>query len=225
VADTGWEKAAEKDAAMTENLIPTIDYYVWLLSDWAYLGGARFVQMAARHGVRVNHIPMRMQDVFADSGGIVLANRAWQRQAYRIEELKRWRARLGVPLNIEPRYFPADVDLASCMVIAAQRRGLPVGDFVNAVMRAIWAQDQNPADPAVLVAIARRCEIDGDGLIETARTAAVQAEYRDNTARALAAGVFGSPFYSFEGQIFWGQDRLDMLEEAIIRSRSGDLGR
>ena len=210
---------------MTMDLVPTIDYYVWLLSDWAYLGGVRFVQMTARHDVRINHIPMRMQDVFTGSGGIVLANRAWQRQAYRIEELKRWRARLGMPLNIEPRYFPADVDLASCMVIAGQRRSLPVGDFVNAVMRAIWAEDQNPADPAVLVAIAERCGIDGNRLIEAARAEPVQAEYRDNTARALAAGVFGSPFYLFEGHRFWGQDRLDMLEAAIIRSRSGDFGR
>src|SRR5579863_148068 len=94
---------------------PSIDYFVWLLSDWAYLGGVRFLQMAARHGLRVNHIPMRMQDVFAGSGGIVLADRAWQRRAYRIAELKRWRARLGIPLNIEPRYFQADIDLASMM--------------------------------------------------------------------------------------------------------------
>jgi 2-hydroxychromene-2-carboxylate isomerase len=204
---------------------PTIDYFVWLLSDWAYLGGARFLQMAARHGVRVNHIPMRMQEVFAGSGGIVLQNRSWQRQAYRIEELKRWRARLGIPLNIEPRYFPADIDLASSMVIAGERRGLWVGDFVNAVMRAIWAEDRDPADPAVLAAIARDCGLDGEALLAAARTPAVEAEYRGNTARALAAGVFGSPFYRFDGQLFWGQDRLDMLKEAIIRSRPGRLGR
>jgi 2-hydroxychromene-2-carboxylate isomerase len=139
---------------MIEQRSRTIDYYVWLLSDWAYLGGVRFMRIAHRHGIRVNHIPMRMQDVFAGSGGIALANRSWQRQAYRIEELKRWRARLGMSLNIEPRYFPADIDLASCMVIAGQRCNMPVGDFVNAVMRAIWAEDQNPADPAVLTAIA-----------------------------------------------------------------------
>jgi 2-hydroxychromene-2-carboxylate isomerase len=111
-----------EDRAMMEHSGPTIDYYVWLLSDWAYLGGVRFTQMAARHGIRVNHIPIRMQDVFAGSGGIVLADRSWQRQAYRIEKLRRWRARLGVPLNIEPRYFPADVDLASCMAIAGQHK-------------------------------------------------------------------------------------------------------
>jgi 2-hydroxychromene-2-carboxylate isomerase len=53
----------------------------------------------------------------------------------------------------------------------------------------------------------------------------VREEYRGNTARALAAGVFGSPFYVFAGELFWGQDRLDMLEEAIVRSAAGDLGR
>jgi 2-hydroxychromene-2-carboxylate isomerase len=210
---------------MIERRVSTIDYYVWLLSDWAYLGGVRFVQLAARHGLKINHIPMRMQDVYAGSGGIVLANRSWQRQAYRITELKRWRSRLGIPVNIEPKFYPADVDLASCVVIAAQQRGLPVADFVNAVMRAVWAEDRNVADPAMLVAIAERCGLEGRALLDAADAQAVRAEYRGNTERALAAGVFGSPFYAFAGELFWGQDRLDMLEEAIVRSAAGNLGR
>jgi len=205
--------------------MPTIDYYVWLLSDWAYLGGVRFVQMAARHGVEINHIPMRMQDVYAGSGGILLANRSWQRQAYRITELKRWRTRLGIPVNIEPKFYPTDVDLASCMVIAGQRRSLPVAGFVNAVMRAIWAEDRDASDPAVLVALARQCGLDGPALLDAAGGESVREEYRHNTARALAAGVFGSPFYVFKGELFWGQDRLEMLEEAIVRSAAANLGR
>jgi 2-hydroxychromene-2-carboxylate isomerase len=210
---------------MMERQMPTIDYYVWLLSDWAYLGGVRFVQLAARHGVKINHIPMRMQDVYAGSGGILLANRSWQRQAYRITELKRWRSKRGIPLNIEPKFFPCDVDLASCAVIAGQRQGLAVADLVNAVMRAIWAEDQDVSDPAVLVSLAGRCGLDGPALVEAAGTPAVREEYSGNTARALAAGVFGSPFYLFAGELFWGQDRLDMLEEAIVRSAAGNLGR
>jgi 2-hydroxychromene-2-carboxylate isomerase len=210
---------------MIEQQGPAIDYYVWLLSDWAYLGGIRFVQLAKRHGLKINHIPMRMQDVYAGSGGILLGNRSWQRQAYRITELKRWRSRLGIPVNIEPKFFPCDIDLASCMVIASQRLGLPITDFVNAVMRAIWAEDQNVADPGVLIAIADRCGLEGRELVDAADTEAVRNEYRGNTARALAAGVFGSPFYVFAGELFWGQDRLDMLEEVIVRSATGHLGR
>jgi 2-hydroxychromene-2-carboxylate isomerase len=208
-----------------ENRKRTVDYFVWLASDWAYLGGVRFVQMAARHGLTINHIPMRMQDVYAGSGGILLADRSRQRQAYRITELKRWRARLAIPVNIEPKFFPADVDLASCAVIAAQRRGLPVADFVNAVMRAIWAEDKDVSDPAVLVTLADACRLDGAALLKAADNEGVREEYRGNTARALDAGVFGSPFYLFAGELFWGQDRLDMLEEAIVRSAAGDLGR
>src|SRR5271156_4724316 len=210
---------------MIEQQVSTIDYYVWLLSDWAYLGGTRFVQLAARHGLNINHVPMRMQDVYAGSGGILLANRSWQRQAYRITELKRWRSRLGIPVNIEPKFFPCDVDLASCVVIAGQRRGLPITDFVNAVMRATWAEDQNVADPGVLIAIADRCGLEGRELLDAADTEAVRSEDRGNTGRALAAGVFGSPFYAFADELFWGQDRLEMLEEAIVRSATGNLVR
>ena len=85
---------------MMEEHTATIDYYVWLMSDWAYLGGVRFVQLAARHGVKINHIPMRMQDVYAGSGGILLANRSWQRQAYRITALTK-------SATGKPRCWPA----------------------------------------------------------------------------------------------------------------------
>jgi 2-hydroxychromene-2-carboxylate isomerase len=210
---------------MTPPLPRSTDYYFSLESDWAYLGGERFVQMAARHRVSIHHIPMRLDDLYAGSGGILLAQRSWQRQAYRITELKRWRAKLGIPVNIEPKYFPADVDLASCMVIAGQQRGMPVAGFVNAVMRALWAEDQDVSNPAVLTSIAERCGLPGPDLLEAAHGGVARDEYRENTARALAAGVFGSPFYAFEGELFWGQDRLEMLEEAIIRSAGTDLGR
>jgi 2-hydroxychromene-2-carboxylate isomerase len=210
---------------MNEASPNTIHYYVWLLSDWAYLGGMRFIQMAARHNMRVNHIPMRMPDVYAASGGILLGQRSWQRQAYRIEELKRWRAKLAIPVNIEPKFFPADIDLASCVVIAAQGLGLPVADLVNAIMRAVWAEDRNVADPATIADIVTVQGLDAASLLAAAATEPVRAEYRANTGRALAAGVFGSPFYSFNGQVFWGQDRLDMLEEAIVLSRTLGLGR
>ena len=203
----------------------TIDYYVWLSSDWAYLGGVRFTQIAARHGLKIHHIPMRMQDVYAGSGGLLLAERSWQRQSYRIRELKRWSTRLGIKVNIEPRYFPADIDLASCMVIAAQRRGFEVAGLVNAIMAAIWTEDRDPADPEVLKALARKFQYDGADLLEAAATQDIRAEYHDNTQRALAAGVFGSPFYAYAGELFWGQDRLDMLEEHIVRTRGGELGR
>lgn len=209
---------------MLDQDAPFIDYYVWLMSDWAYLGQVRLSQIAARHGIHVNYIPMRMQDVYAASGGIVLEKRSWQRRDYRIEELNRWSERLGMIVNIEPSYFPVDVDLASCMVIAAQNQGLNVDSLANAMMRAIWVEDENFADRDTLLRTADRAGYDGLTLLEGAADAA-RLEYVSNTSRALEAGVFGSPFYVFKGERFWGQDRLDMLEERLIRTKGAPLGR
>ncbi|MGY3413693.1 2-hydroxychromene-2-carboxylate isomerase [Bradyrhizobium sp. GM5.1] len=115
---------------------------------------------------------MRMQDVYAASGGIVLEKRSWQRRDYRIEELKRWSERLGMIVNIEPSYFPVDVDLASCMVIAAQNQGLNVDTLANAMMRAIWVEDENLADRDTLLRTADRAGYDGLTLLEGAAGAA-----------------------------------------------------
>jgi 2-hydroxychromene-2-carboxylate isomerase len=210
---------------MLEQVIPSIDYYVWLMSDWAYLGQIRFSQMAARHGIAVNYIPMRMQDVYAASGGVALEMRSWHRRSYRIEELKRWSERLGMTVNIEPAYFPVDVDVASCMVIAAQKCRLKVDNLVNAMMRAIWVEDENLADSDTLLRTANSAGYDATALLEAAAALEVRQEYASNTTRALKAGVFGSPFYLFKNERFWGQDRLDMLEEKLVRATGGNPGR
>jgi 2-hydroxychromene-2-carboxylate isomerase len=203
----------------------SIDYFVWLMSDWAYFGGVRLEQLAIRHDLAIRYIPMRMQDVYAASGGILLHQRSWQRQAYRVEELRRWSVKLAMPINIEPKFFPADVDAASCMVIAAQRKNLAVGPFVNVLLRALWVEDQDLSDREGLVRLAERCGLDGTYLLAAADDDDTKEEYRSNTERALTAGVFGSPFYVLGNETFWGQDRLDMLEDAVVRLKGADLGR
>ncbi len=207
---------------------PQIDYYFWLLSDWAYLGGVRLEQMAARHRVPIKHVPLRLPDVYSRTGGLLLVQRSWQRQAYRVEELKRWRERLAMPCNIEPRYFSADIDLASCAVIAAQQRGLAVGALVNAMLKAVWADDLDVSDAAVVATILSGHGLDAASLLDAAGSERVRAAYAENTDCAVENGVFGSPFYLFDGQVFWGQDRLEMLEEAVVQRLRRDglaLGR
>ena len=80
-----------------------IDYFTTPLSPWTYLGHDRFVAIAARHGASVRVLPMDLGKVFPVSGGLPLAKRAPQRQAYRLVELARWRDYLGLPLNLQPR--------------------------------------------------------------------------------------------------------------------------
>src|SRR5258707_15569570 len=83
-----------------------VDYYVSLNSPWTYLGSKRFEAIAKKHNAHVSIWPVDFGSVFAVSGGLPLPKRAPQRQAYRMMELKRWRDHLGVPLTLEPKFFP-----------------------------------------------------------------------------------------------------------------------
>ncbi len=133
-----------------------------------------------------------------------------------------------MPCNIEPKHFTADIDLASCAVIAAQQRGLAFGALANALLKAVWADDLDVSDADVVASILDRHGLNPASLLDAATDAGVRAAYAANTDLAVAAGVFGSPFYVFDGQGFWGQDRLEMLEEAVVQRKRRDglaLGR
>ena len=88
-------------------------------------------------------------------------------------------------------------------------------DVAGAVMRALWAEDRNIADAATLAQIANGCGLDGAMLLKSSQTAGVQAEYERNTEQAMAANIFGSPWYVVDGESFWGQDRLDFVARAL----------
>ncbi|BDB25419.1 2-hydroxychromene-2-carboxylate isomerase [Cupriavidus sp. P-10] len=194
-----------------------VDYYLTPQSPFVYMGHARFTAIAERHGVQVNLKPCDMGKVFSVSGGLPLAQRPPQRQAYRMVELKRWSAFLDLPLNPEPTFFPVSGDAASKLVIAAQlahgtARAL---QLTGAIGAAVWAQQRNIADAATLAQIADETGLDGAGLVKASEAQSVQAAYAQNTQDAVSAGVFGAPWYVFDGQPFWGQDRLEFLERAL----------
>ncbi|GGY98757.1 2-hydroxychromene-2-carboxylate isomerase [Pseudoduganella plicata] len=194
-------------------------YYFAPHSPWAYLGHERFVAMCRRHGVAIDLRPLDLSKVFPASGGLPLAKRAPQRQAYRLTELARWSDFLGVPLKVQPTFFPVSPDAAAKLIVAA-RLGNGVDTALalsHAIMHALWADDKNIGDEATLVAIANGCGLDGAQLLKAAQTASVQAEYDRNTDEGMAGSVFGSPWYVYEGESFWGQDRLDFFERAISR--------
>jgi 2-hydroxychromene-2-carboxylate isomerase len=199
---------------MTEQFI---DYYDSMSSPWTYLGHKRFEKLAHRFGLTINHKPMDLLKVWSVSGGLPLKQRAPQRQVYRHLELRRWSEILQMPCNLEPAYHPVADRRACYMVIAAMRRGLDWSTLSNAILRAVWVEDRNIADHAILVAIADENGMDGKALLSSTEDGAVKAEYESNTEEAISRGVFGAPTYVFEGELFWGQDRLQMLEGRLTQ--------
>ncbi len=195
-----------------------LDYYFTVLSPWAYLAGTRLERMAARHGVMVNYKPLHMGAVFKETGGLALKDRHPARQEYRLQDLPRSAKRAGLAINISPAHWPVDERPASVAIVAAQLAEYAAGPLAHAMLRAVWAEERNIADPETVSAILEENRI-MESVLEPHLEAA-EAQYRQNAQDAIEAGVFGSPFYIIEGERFWGQDRLDMLEEHLAEMSS-----
>jgi 2-hydroxychromene-2-carboxylate isomerase len=196
----------------------SVRYYFTPVSPWTYLGHERFVSIARRQGAQVLLRPCDLGRVFPVSGGLPLAKRAPQRQAYRLHELARWRDHLGVPLNVHPRHFPVPADLASRTIIAAD---LAAGTdaalaLAGALMRACWAEDRDVSDPATVAAIVTAQGLDADAL--AARADEASRAYDAYTDEAIERQVFGAPFFIVGDEPFWGQDRLEFVERALARA-------
>jgi 2-hydroxychromene-2-carboxylate isomerase len=194
----------------------TVDYYFAPQSPWTYLGHARLATIARATQAVVRVLPADFGKVFAASGGLPLGKRAPQRQAYRLIELARYRDALNMPLNLQPRYFPVGSDDAARLIIAV---GLRDGTkaamhFSGAVFAAVWAQQRDIASAQTLAELLSECGLPSKRLAQSYDQEA-QDKYEANTQAAIEAGVFGAPSYCIDGEVFWGQDRLDFVERKL----------
>jgi len=195
----------------------TVDYYFAPQSPWAYLGHQRLAEIVQRTGATVRVMPIDLGGkVFPISGGLPLGQRAPQRQAYRLVELQRYSQFLKVPLNVKPKYFPVGGDDAARLIIAADlAQGATAAMAISgAILAACWAQERNMADDKVLAELLQEQQLPAS-LLEQSHSQAVQVRYESYTQSAIDAGVFGAPSYVVNGEIFWGQDRLDFVERAL----------
>jgi carboxymethylenebutenolidase len=196
---------------------PTVDYYFAPHSPWSYLGHQRFWDIARRHGASVRVMPVDLGGkVFPVSGGLPLAKRAPQRQAYRLLELQRFSDWLHAPLNPQPRFFPVNPDDAARLIIAVDLKhgGEAAMGIALRVLRGVWAEERNIADEGTLRELLVEAGLPA-ALIEDAHSQAASERYEAYSQQAIEAGVFGAPSYVIDGEIFWGQDRLDFVERRL----------
>jgi 2-hydroxychromene-2-carboxylate isomerase len=196
----------------------TIDYYFAPQSPWTYLGHARFAAMASQATATVRVLPVDLGRVFPVSGGLPLPKRAPQRQSYRLLELKRFSEYLGMPMNVQPKFFPVSGDDSAKLIIAVDiHDGAEAAmRIAGAVMAACWEQERNIASETTLIELLTEQSLH-PARLEQAHSQAVQQRYDADTARAIEKGVFGAPSYVVDGEMFWGQDRLDFVERKLLR--------
>lgn len=197
-----------------------IDYYFSLQSPWAYIGHRLFRDVVATHDLKVNHKPVVLVDLFSETGGLPLLKRHPVRQRYRMVELQRWRDKRGLQFKLQPAYWPFNARLADGLVIAAIEAGHDPDRFLRLALAGIWEDELNLADAATLVRLADESGLPGKALVERSATDEVSAQYEQNRQDALAADVFGSPAYVLDGEVFWGQDRIELLVDALKSGRA-----
>jgi 2-hydroxychromene-2-carboxylate isomerase len=198
----------------------TVDYYMTLNSPWTYLGSALLAEIAGRNDATVNVKPSKFGPIFEQTGGLPLPKRSPQRRAYRMMDLKRWREVRGIPLTLEPRHFPCDDLAAARLIIAAKLQGKDAHKLSIELGRALWEREETLADPAAVSLAAERAGLDAAQLRASGPPdAELDALHERFTSEALTAGVFGAPSFVLpSGEIFWGQDRLELLERALKKS-------
>lgn len=197
-----------------------IDYYFSLVSPWAYVGHRYFVDIAHRHDANIAYKPVLLNEVFSETGGLPLAKRHPARQAYRTVELQRWREKRSLAFHLWPKHWPYDADLANCAVLAVAATDADPAGFVQRAFNGVWESQENLGDEAVVADLLNETGFDAQSILADANSDAVRAAYKRNRLDAIAVGVFGAPSYVLEGEIFWGQDRLDLLDDALASGRA-----
>lgn len=193
---------------------PVLQAFYGISSPWAYLGAQRLVAIAREAGATLIHRPIRLIEA---NGGIPLRTRPDYRQIYHEVELDRWRKHLGIPLNLKPKFYPCrTIETAAQAVIAVQKAGIEVADFAFSIQRALWAEDRDIADLATLKELAMQTVGKaGAALVRDPQEADIVADWHGNLAEAEARGIFGTPTYVLNDELFWGQDRLDFVARAL----------
>lgn len=203
---------------------PTIEYYFSFISLWSYIGSKRLRLLAQKQNARIIYKPIDLMHVFSVSGGLPVKQRSPQRQAYRFIEMERWRRIRDIPIVPEPKFYPANPSLAHRVLLAAIEEdghdSAAVQEFARKGLETVWANEADIADSTTIVSVADASGLEGRRLLERARSEEGLAEREAAlTSEAVSKQFFGAPFYLYRDEPFWGQDRLEMLEDVIESGR------
>ncbi len=203
--------------------MPEIEYFYSAHSAYAYLGSARFMEIARAAGRRIAHRPMDLRRVVAATGPGATNGRTPERRAYFSgREIERWAEFREAPVMAGwPAHHDKDMTLCNGMVIAGLLQGREVDRLAHRLLEAHWRDDADLADEGSLRRLATEVGLDPDPLVAAALSPEVQAVYEANTQEAIRRSVFGSPCYFVDGDLFYGQDRLEMIERALERPFAG----
>ena len=193
----------------------TVDFYFDYGSPAAWLAYTQLPKLVADTGATVAMKPMLLGGVFQATG-----NRAPisvpLKGSYLFQDFDRFAKRYGVPLVMNPHFPINTVTLMRGDVALAMRADAQLARYREAVFRAIWVTQHNMGDPATVAAVLGAVGLDAPAILAMTAEQAVKDELKALTQAAVERGVFGAPTFFVGDQMFWGQDRLDFVREALL---------
>ena len=202
--------------------MPDIEYFYAAHSAYAYLGSAHFMSVAQASGRRIRHKPFDLRRSVVGVGSPEMRTRPSNHRNYFFgREMQRWAEHREIPMLAWPTHHANDITFSNCMLIAAERAGANIDALAHSMLTSHWVEDCDLADAQTLVRLADQVSLDGAALVQAATTDAVLQQYAANTREAIERSVFGSPTYFVDGDMFYGQDRLEMVERALTQPYHG----
>lgn len=199
----------------TDMTTQTLEFFFELSSPYSFLAATQVHALAERTGADITWKPFLLGAIFKAQGAALPASNPFKAR-YMFQDLTRWAARYGVDFSW-PSRFPINAVKGHRAALAARLQG---GDdalerMALATYHAYWSHDRDIADPEVLGDVAAEIGLDRGALLEAMATQEIKDELRAYTDDALARGVFGAPTFFLGEQMFWGNDRLDFVEQAV----------
>lgn len=200
-----------------------IEYFLSGHSAFAYLGSTRLTMIAEAAGASILYRPMDLNRVVEVVSFVPFSQRNTEHRNYFFKrEIDRWSQIRDAPvLGFRPTYHDNDTRLSNGMLIAGLQQGVSIHDLVHAMLEGHWRYDVDLADRQTLVRLAGEVGIDPEPLLAAAMSEETQAIYEANTREAIERSVFGSPTYFVDGDMFYGQDHLEMVESALKKPFAG----
>jgi 2-hydroxychromene-2-carboxylate isomerase len=192
----------------------TLEFFFDLGSPTTYLAYTQLPGICAETGSQLAYQPILLGGIFKATGNaspITIAAKG----RYMLQDLARYAKRYGVPLKFNPHFPINTLTLMRAVTGIQLRQPERFIDFIDCLFRALWVDGRNLGDPAVVAAVLAEHGFDPAQVLELAQDEAVKDALKHKTEEAIARGVFGAPSLFVGQQLFFGQDRLDFVREAL----------
>ncbi len=193
-----------------------IEFFFDIGSSYSYLAATQMAALETRTGVPVRWRPFLVGAVFKAAGNEMPA-RVPAKARWMLEDMARWSTHYGIPFKM-PSRFPLLTLRTQRALAAAERAGLPIPVFAQALFRAYWGEDQDVTSDLVIGAAADQAHLDGAAIIAAIDSQETKDRLRATTDEAVQRGAFGAPSMFVGDALFWGNDRIGLLEEHLARS-------